>query len=87
MRKIIIFALGLYIVLLNKNIHPIIRKTFNNIFFRIFILFFIVFKENKDPIISILVAFAFILTLENINIISNNKTFELYNLIQNVRSR
>ena len=42
MNKIIIYILGLYIVLLNKNIHPILEKTFNNIFFRIFILFYIV---------------------------------------------
>jgi hypothetical protein len=73
----IIIGLALYIALLNiNNINLFIINLFNNSIFRIFILFFIFIIGNENPILGIMIAIAFVLTLDYIyvsNIIDKPK--------------
>ena len=73
---IITLALGLYTALLGPNLPDFVKDLFNNIIFRIFILFMIVVKGNKDPKMSIMIAVAFVLTLDFIYIKTATETFK-----------
>jgi hypothetical protein len=67
--------LGLYAVLLGPKLPNFVKDLFNNIIFRIFILFLIVVRGNKDPKMSIMIAIAFVLTLDYIYVKSAKETF------------
>lgn len=58
--------LGLYAALLGPNLPPFMQKLFSNTIFRIFVLFLVVVSGNKDPKIAIMIAVAFVLTLDYI---------------------
>jgi hypothetical protein len=58
--------LGLYAALLGPNLPPFIQKLFTNTIFRICVLFLVVVSGNKDPKTAIMIAVAFVLTLDYI---------------------
>ena len=74
---IITISLVLYASLLGPNLPNFVKKLFNNTIFRIFILFLIVSRSNKDPNTSIIIAIAFILTLDYIYVQSAKETIKV----------
>jgi hypothetical protein len=71
----ITIALGLYAALLGPDLPPFIKDLFNNTIFRIFILFLVVVRGNQDPKMAIMIAVAFVLTLDYIYAKSAKETF------------
>jgi len=63
----IIILLVLYASLLGPNLPPMVQKLFDNVVFRIVILFFILFKANDDPSLALVMAIAFVMTLDYIH--------------------
>jgi hypothetical protein len=62
----ITLALGLYAALLGPNLPQFIQDLFTNTVFRIFVLFLVVVRGNQDPKMAIMIAVAFVLTLDYI---------------------
>lgn len=75
----ITIAIGLYAALLGPELPPVIKDLFNNTIFRIFVLFLIVVRGNKDPQMAIIIAIAFVLTLDYIYVNSSKETFKSIN--------
>jgi hypothetical protein len=71
---IIMVALALYISLLGPNLPQIVKKLFINTIFRIIILFMIITTSNIYPKMSIMIAIAFVLTLDYIYFNSAKQT-------------
>lgn len=68
-------ALGLYAALLGPELPQFVKDLFNNTIFRIFILFIVVVRGNQDPKMAIMIAVAFVLTLDYIYAKSAKETF------------
>lgn len=68
-------ALGLYAALLGPELPDFVKDLFKNTIFRIIILFLVVVKGNKDPKMAIMIAVAFVLTLDFIYVKSAKETF------------
>ena len=68
-------ALGLYAALLGPNLPKFVQDLFTNTIFRIFVLFLVVVRGNKDPKMAIMIAVAFVLTLDYIYVKSAKETF------------
>lgn len=64
---LIIFLLVLYNLLLFNNINIFIASLFNLSIIRIIFLFLIIYIAPKDPIITILLAISYIITIDYIN--------------------
>ncbi len=62
----ITIGLGLYVALLGPNLPKFVKDLFSNTLFRILILFLVVVRGNKDPQMAIMIAVAFVLTLDYI---------------------
>ena len=60
----ITIGLGLYTALLGPNLPTFVKDLFKNTLFRILILFLVVVRGNKDPKMAIMIAVAFVLTLD-----------------------
>ncbi len=71
----ITIGLGLYIALLGPNLPKFVKDLFTNTLFKILILFLIVFIGNEDPRLSIMIAIAFVLTLDYIYFKDAKDTF------------
>jgi len=71
----ITIALGLYTALLGPELPQFVKDLFQNTIFRILVLFLIVVRGNKDPKMAIMIAVAFILTLDYIYVKSAKETF------------
>ncbi len=76
---IITLFLGLYAALLGPELPIGIKNLFKNTLFRIAVLFMVVVRGNKDPKMAIMIAVAFVLTLDYIS------THEAKEAFQNVR--
>jgi hypothetical protein len=59
---LIIFVI-LYASKIGPSLPVFIRNLFNNAIFRVAILFLVVVRANKDPVMSLLIAVGFVLTL------------------------
>ncbi len=64
----ITIGLGLYAALLGPNLPKFVKDLFSNTLFRILILFLVVVRGNKDPQMAIMIAIAFVLTLDYIHV-------------------
>ncbi len=64
---IITVILGLYIALLGADIPHFIHNLFDNVIFRIIVLFIIVVSGNKNPSVAIIIAISYVLTLDYIH--------------------
>lgn len=77
--KYVYTILTIFIILYASKIGPnlpnFIRNLFNNALFRVAILFLIVVRANKDPVMSMLIAVGFVLT---INFISEKEIKETF---------
>ncbi len=71
----ITIILGLYAALLGPNLPPFVKKLFSNTLFRIGVLFLIVVRGNQDPKMAIIIAVAFVLTLDYIHLSSTKEMF------------
>lgn len=58
--------LSLYGSLIRPELPPFVKVLFNNYLFRLIILSFIAYKANRDPTLSIVIAIAFMNTLNMI---------------------
>ena len=72
----ITLVIGLYASLLGPNLPSFIKKLFDNVVFRILVLFLIAVRANNDPAMSIVMAVAFILTLDYIYKQDAQETFK-----------
>jgi len=57
---------GLYAATLGPNLPPFVKDLFSNSIFKIIVLFLVVVRANKNPMMSIVIAVAFVMTLEHI---------------------
>ena len=76
-------ALGLYAALLGPNLPPFVKDLFKNTLFRILVLFLVVIRGNKDPKMAIMIAVAFVLTLDYIYVKDANEAFEVIENMNN----
>ncbi|VVU94912.1 hypothetical protein CPAV1605_637 [seawater metagenome] len=70
----------IYASTIRPDLPPFIRKLYENPIFRILILSLIVYKGNKDPQLSLMIAIAFTVTL---NIMSEEEINEGFKQIEN----
>ncbi len=70
----------IYASVLRPELPPFIRKLYENPIFRILILSLIVYRGNKDPRLSLMIAIAFTVTL---NIMSEQEINEGFKQIEN----
>lgn len=68
-------ALGLYAALLGPELPDFVKNLFRNTIFRIVVLFLVVVRGNKDPKMAIMIAIAFVLTLDFIYVKTAKETF------------
>lgn len=83
---VITLALALYAALLGPNLPTFVKDLFNNTIFRIFILFLVVVRGNKDPKMAIMIAVAFVLTLDFIYANTAKETFTAIEHMQNSKA-
>jgi len=77
--------LGLYAALLGPNLPPFVQKLFSNTIFRILVLFLVVVSGNKDPKLAIMIAVAFVLTLDYVYAQQAKEAFRNVEQMKNVR--
>jgi hypothetical protein len=73
----ITIGLGLYAALLGPNLPKFVKDLFTNTLFRILVLFLVVVRGNKDPQMAIMIAVAFVLTLDYIYVRDAKETFKM----------
>ncbi len=73
----ITIGLGLYAALLGPNLPKFVKDLFTNTLFRILVLFLIVVRGNKDPQMAIMIAVAFVLTLDYIYVRDAKEAFQM----------
>jgi hypothetical protein len=71
----ITILLGLYLAMLGPTLPKVVRDLFNNTLFRIMVLFLILVKGNQNPSLSIMIAAAFILTLDYVQVMESREAF------------
>jgi hypothetical protein len=64
---ILVLILCLYVTLVRPELPKYIEKLFENFFFRLIVLSFIVYKANNDIQTSILLTFSFLFIMHTIN--------------------
>jgi hypothetical protein len=79
----ITIGLGLYAALLGPNLPDFVKNLFKNTLFRIIILFLVIVRGNKDPKMAIMIAIAFILTLDYVYVRDAKETFQTIENMQN----
>ena len=65
----------LYASFLRPDLPPMVKNLFNNTLFRIIVLFFVVYRFNKEPGMSIMIAASFVLTLDYVYVSNSIDTF------------
>lgn len=78
--------LGLYAALLGPNLPPFMDKLFNNVIFRIIVLFLVVVSGNKNPKIAIMIAVSFVLTLDYIYLQQAKEGFRNIEKMKNINA-
>jgi hypothetical protein len=64
---VISLVLGLYAALARPKLPKFIEKLFENPIFRLLMISYIIYRGNKDPQLSIMIAAAFLITIHMIN--------------------
>ena len=59
--------ISFYTVQIRPDLPPYIKVLFNNPIFRVFVLFLVVVRGNKDPAFSLAISIAFVTTLTYLN--------------------
>jgi hypothetical protein len=67
--------LGLYAALLGPELPKFVKDLFTNTLFRILVLFLVVVRGNQDPKMAIMIAVAFVLTLDYIYVKNAKEAF------------
>ena len=79
----ITIILGLYAALLGPNLPPFVQKLFTNTIFRIIVLFLVVVSGTKEPKLAIMIAVAFVMTLDYVYA---QQAKEAFNNIEKMRN-
>lgn len=79
----ITIMLGLYAALLGPQVPSIVKKLFENVIFKIVVLFFIVVRANKDPQLSLIIAIAYVVILE---LIQKQEVLEGFTVAANIQN-
>jgi hypothetical protein len=61
----ITIMVGLYAASIGPELPPFVKDLFSNSIFKIIVLFLVVVRANKNPTMSLVIAIAFVLTLEH----------------------
>ena len=77
--------LGLYAALLGPNLPLFMHELFNNVIFRIFVLFLVVVSGNKNPKIAIMISVAFVLTLDYVYLQQAKEGFHNVEKMKNIK--
>lgn len=75
----------IYIILLKWNVPSKIKYIFNNVIFRIFIMFLIIANINVNPEFSLVLIIAYFMTLDYINLFGYKEAFHNIKLINKLR--
>lgn len=75
-KSTIILFLIMYASNARPELQPHIKKLFENPIFRLVILFLIVYYGNKDPVISLIMAVAFILGMNKLSELELKESFD-----------
>ena len=67
----------LYIATIRQELPSYIKNLFNNPIFRIVVLFIVVMKANKDPTFSLIIAIAFVVTLDVLSVQQTEEAFRV----------
>jgi len=65
----------LYATFLGPELPPVVKELFNNTLFRMFILFLVVVKGNTNPSLGLVIAIAFILTMDYLYVADSQEAF------------
>ena len=65
-KAVLIILIMMYAVLIGPNLPSYIRNLFYNPIFRVAFCFLIVMRADKDPVFSLVLSIAFILTLSSL---------------------
>ena len=65
----------LYATFLRPELPPFVKELFNNTLFRMFILFLVVVKGNTNPSLGLVIAIAFILTMDYLYVMDSQEAF------------
>lgn len=79
----ITLMLALYAALLGPELPKVIRDLFSNTIFRIAVLFMVVVRGNKDPKMAIMIAIAFVLTLDYLYAMDAKEAFQTVEYMNN----
>jgi hypothetical protein len=64
---IISLFLGMYVALARPKLPSYIQKLFENPVFRLVVIAYILYRGNQDPLTSLMIAAAFLITIHMIN--------------------
>lgn len=59
--------LGIYVALARPKLPSFVEKLFENPIFRLVMISYIIYRGNKDPQLSLMIAAAFLITMHMIN--------------------
>ena len=77
--SILTLIVVLYATFLSPELPKSIKDLFNNTIFRMFILFLVVIKGNTDPSLAIIIAVAFVLTMDYVYLLDAKEAFQEIN--------
>ncbi len=73
---VVLVVLAVYIAILRPNLPPSIERVFSNPFFRLVILSYIAYRDTNEPVLSVMMATAFLVTMYLINKQSSEQVTE-----------
>jgi len=79
-KAIVVMLILLYTASIRPNLPSYLKNLFNNSIFKVVVLFFVVMRARKDPVLSLAVAVAFVVT---INCISQQQAKEAFKIVDN----
>ena len=82
----ITIMLGLYAALLGPELPKSVRDLFENSIFKMIVLFFVVVRGNKDPQMALMIAIAYVLTLEYLQKQDVIQGFASVSLLENMEN-
>ena len=72
---VLILIVTLYCTFIGPELPQVVKKLFTNTIFRILVLFLVVVKGNTSPSLAIIIAIAFVLTLDYIYLMEAKEAF------------
>jgi len=79
-KAILVMLILLYTASIRPDLPSYLKNLFNNSIFKVVVLFFVVMIGQKDPVLALAVAIAFVVT---INCISQQQAREAFKIVDN----